>query len=650
MAERKSFGSRLGKGAVALALAGAMAAGGVGTAFADSATYTRYGSTVATESSTSPNLITTYGVRAGSAGADFLGVTNTNFDFTQGSASQNDMFNGYTGYYGTSNAKRLDGLAIWGSSVNADRNPFYANLLYYAITGSDPGNKATTWMKNGDNVSWGDSNYYEDGGVSYYPGMEYNGGPDIVFGANKYTNWLNDTADGSNSGTMFHAYDSDGTTFPDFDPVFVSNDATNIWTQIYTMRQLATTANNLRSTVEYDEITGEYVSGKELRYANNALTYAQKYEDAIRGNMLYVASKIDSNAVDRKTVAYLYAIDPDGTAYFFTPVASEMTSDIAAGYDYGIDLGRGNKTPVTDENTGEFVTDANGMYVIADNPNAATQSNPSYIYSGNNGTINLGYMGVLPFITDTFTGGTEVAGGIEMRVEDIWKSNPATKITTSSGNELANVDVLIYNTTTMRGTDLQGTSGGKNSSGISMDPNYSASSVQTWASAHGFTGTYLAGDDFGTSTNQDIFVNDVNTNTVTSSPILYCQRNYTADKNSRAAWAFSAVYPELYGGNEDATYGYWVENIYHVNQGDVPTVAGRLTGQSAASFAYDSTTANTVAANIAMGYSWWTNIGQYDNDWNAYAYYNGSSRASWYSNDANSREDTNKIGIFAPLS
>lgn len=675
MAERSKLRSRLGKGAIAFALAGAMAVGGVGTAFADNATYSRYGSSVAPVDSPSPNLITTYGVRAGSAGADFLGVTNSNFDFTQGSANQDDMFTGYTGYFGTSDEKRLDGLAIWGSSVNSDPNPFYANLLYCAITGSPQSYQATTWMKNGNNVSWGDSNYYETEDpitqevTAHYPGMEYNEGPDIVFGANKYTSWLNDTSNGSNSGTMFYAYDQDSQLFPDFNPTFVSNDATNIWTQIHTMRQFAITANSLRSTVHYDEVTGEYIDGKELRYNDDAVANAEKYEDAIRGNMLYIASQIDAYntalaaaqaedptvttvdvGVERKTVAYLYAIDPDGVAYFFTPVADEMVSDISNAYPNGMDLGRGDKLPVVNENTGQFVTDDNGMYVIADNPNAATEGNPSTVYAGNNGTINLGYMGVLPFITDTFTGGTEVSGGIVMKVEDIWKSNPATMISTASGNELADVDVLIYNTTTVRGDALQGMSGGKNSSGISMNNNYGASYIQQWAQAHGFNGAYLAGDDFGTSTNQDIFANDVNTNTVTSSPILYCQRNYTADKNARAAWAFSAVYPELYGNNEDATYGFWVENIYHVNRASVPTVAGRLTGQAAASFNYSDTVAATVATNIANGYAWWSNTGQYSSDWAPYAYYNGSSRASWYSNNPNSIEGTDAIGIFEPIS
>jgi len=61
------------------------------------------------------------------------------------------------------------------------------------------------------------------------------------------------------------------------------------------------------------------------------------------------------------------------------------------------------------------------------------------------------------------------------------------------------------------------------------------------------TSALVAGDDFSTDVNQG-FDTALATNNGMA-PQLYCQRNYTADKNARAAWAFAQVYPELYSGN-----------------------------------------------------------------------------------------------------
>ncbi len=257
-------------------------------------------------------------------------------------------------------------------------------------------------------------------------------------------------------------------------------------------------------------------------------------------------------------------------------------------------------------------------------------------------------MGVLPFITDTFDSGEPAS--IVMKVEDIFKANPACTVDAGTDDALAGVDVIIYNTTTA--TNLDGTSGGKNSSGVNNDY-YSATEdgsiltdgrVTEWAKAHGFdseNGLVVAGDDFGTSTNQGY--GSKNTTEGGMAPLLYCQRNYTADKNARAAWAFSQVYPELYNSANDS-YCYWVNNIYHVRIGDVPKVAAYMTNQSGA-VTYNVLTATAMENHFEEGYDWWNQTGQYDSTWNKYSYYNGSSRASYYS-DASSEEPYNLIGIF----
>lgn len=648
MLNRARF-SKVGRGVVSLGFAGALVLGGAVPAFA--AATNPFGTTPSGTVTPNANLIKTYGVRAGSAGADYLGITNTNYDFTAGSASATTQYTGYTSYANNaSDNSKLAGLSIWGSSVNESVNPYYANLLYYAVNGTSAvgqQNAATTWMKNSN--SWGDSFATvteENGtytvatnstknntasGAATVNGLEYN--PQIIFGANKVTNWDNLTA----SETVFGKYLANNES--GYNPEYVANDATNIWTQVYTMGQLATTADGLKSNN----------SGLVTRYdSNNAKASAISYEKAIRGNLLYIASRIDANSALKKTVAYLYAIDANGVGYFFVPTAAGLLS----GNDTGKKTGNAYNNP-----------DAN--------------------YAANNSTINMGYMATLPFVTNTFNSGhafttttvwndqadpngdgkaegADVSGvnipGIVMKVEDIYKASPACTVGSSDTNILSNVDVIIYNTNT--NTVLEnGTSGGKNLSSVNNDyqgTRLTASKVRTWAQNHGLStsASVIAGDDFGTSSAQGFGTDDATAN---CAPMLYCQRNYTADKNARAAWAFSKVYPNLYGNNSNASYAYWVNKVYHVSTASVPTVAGYLTNQSASAVTYTSTTASTMENYFRIGLNWWNNTGKNKAAWNQFNYYNGSSRASYYVDvdessydPEKSDEPLNTIGIFTP--
>ena len=597
-----SDSSKLRKGvlALALALACVLSFGFASTAFA--APTIPFGEVETNYVTPADNLIKTYGVRAGSAGADYLGVTNTNYDVC--SAKPAD---GIADWSKINNLSAADaaGLAIWGTSLNESPNPYLANLLKYSTGASEDltvANRATTWMANPDTSSWGDSNNAAStkgnvsGGDEVIQGLEYS--PEIIFGANKTTAW-NLKSDGSNSNTNFYTADQADASW---NPVYVTNDATNVWTQIYTMGQLATAADGLDGVTRYN--------------SSNASVSALDYEKAIRGQMLYVASKIDSGDQEKKTVAYLYAIDSTGKAYFFVPEASGL---------------------LTGNDTGETSSSA--------------QETADGNYAANNSTINMGYMAVLPFITNTFTGGTELDGGIVMKVEDIWKKNPVhtVDLATGIGDEvLKDVDIIIYNST--KNTDLAGTSGGKNSSGVNNDynsDNLSASEVTTWAASHGFNGQVIAGDDFGTSNQQG--VGSVTATEEGMSPLLYCQRNYTPDKDTRAAWGISQVYPELYDNDANATYGYWLDKIYHLTTAGVNTVGAYMTNQSDA-FGWTDAKATTLEGYADEGYAWWTNTGSADttDGWASYAYYSGSSRASYYGGGQEAEEANNTIGIFTP--
>ena len=572
----------------ALTLALAMCLAAPAAALAEPTEFwTAPGSSVTPDS----NLIKTFGVRDGSAGPDFLGITNTNFDFTHGNETSNDQ---YDVPAGTFSIYRGAGIAIWATSVNEYANPYYQNLWYNKITTGSTAPQATTWMSN-PKGSWGDSNNSKSNkgnvstGTATIAGLEYS--PEIIFGANKLTNWANASADGSGSDTYINDYLYSGAE-PDYDPTWISNDATNIWTQVYTMNRLADVAQDLK--------TG---TSKITRYdSNNANVSALNYEKAIRGNLLYIASQIYTTPAVKKTVAYLYAIDTEGVGYFFTPTAAGLLS--------GNDTGKSS---------------------------TSTPTTPDTNYAANNATIDMGYMATLPFVTNTFDSGIPVTNsggapnGIIMEVEDIYKASPACKVAASSSTVLANVDVIIYNTTTLRGANLIGTQAGRNSSNISMASDYSLAKVQSWASDHGFapTGTrIIAGDDFSTSNYQG-FEGTAPTDDGMS-PQLYCQRNYTADKNARAAWAFAQVYPALYNNNPNATYAYWVDKIYHVNIGSVPAVAAYMLNKST-SVTYDATTAADLETKFAAGRTWWENTGKSSASWSQFAYYSGSSRASYYS-------------------
>jgi hypothetical protein len=597
----RRFPACIGRAALALALVATLSPVGAQAAFADPVTpYWETPDPTAIDST----LIKTYGVRDGSAGPDFLGITNTNFDFTEGPYTSPLQYTGTT-------AAQLDtvtgvGLAIWATTSIVYPNPYYQNLYYNIAMSPTPSYiQATTWMTNPVGL-WGDSNASPSNkgnvstGAPTIAGLEYN--PDIIFGADKFTAWGNQTSDGSGSQTIFEIYfnNNPGTIYTP-NPVWTSNDATNIYAQIYTLGQLAMVADALKGTA----------ANKTTRYGALAVTSAVDYEKAIRGNLLYIASQLYNEEVERKTVAYLYSIDQNNIGYFFTPTATDML----VGNDTG-------KAPTT-------------------------VANPDPNYAANNGTIVFGYRSTLPFITDTFDSGNPFTGGITMAVEDIWKSNPAC--TVESGDSLADVDVLIYNTTTLQ--DLVGTTDGRNNSGVGINGQYqNPAYVYNWLTSHGFTGTLIAGDDFATGVNQGY--GTVDATDVGMSPLLYCQRNYTADKNAKAVWAFAQVYPELYldslgDPNPDATYGYWLEKVYHIDMADLPTVGAYMTNQSD-TFNYDADMSTALEGYFETGYDWWTEIGSTDPDWSQFAFYSGSTRASYYSGLAASEEPANTIGILAP--
>ncbi len=320
MVKRKSFRSHLAKGGIVVALAGVMTVGMAGAAFASDPYWSAPNSVANTD-----GLVTSYGVRAGSAGPDFLGISGTNFDFSGGSASQETQYDGYTSstLSGISGA----GLALWATSVNENVNPYYANLYYNTVTTGGNASQATTWMKNEDNSSWGDSfGATSTDFITNTPtinGLEYE--PSIIFGDAKFLGW-NDFSSLTSYGSFIRDY-LNTNPIPGYEPIYVNNDATNIWTQVYSMGALGEAADGLVASNDDEDI--EAIDDKaddatlQTRYGS-ATEAAKNYENAIRGNMLYIASQIDSGAQAKKTVAYLYAIDASGTAYFFTPQADQM--------------------------------------------------------------------------------------------------------------------------------------------------------------------------------------------------------------------------------------------------------------------------------------------------------------------------------------
>lgn len=88
-----------------------------------------------------------------------------------------------------------------------------------------------------------------------------------------------------------------------------------------------------------------------------------------------------------------------------------------------------------------------------------------------------------------------------------------------------------------------------------------------------------------------------------------------------------------------------------MNIADVPTVVAAMTNQSAADITYDATVRNAVENSAEAGYNW-VKSGDFGlTDFADYRHYNGSSRASYYSNNpenTESAEPSNTIGIFEP--
>lgn len=541
--------------------------------------------------------LTTYAVLDGTVASEFIGLTNVNFDFGSG-----DML-----LEGQADCSDIDfsgvgaaGFAMFATSLNDNPNPYYSNLFYDSVLGSSS-EQATTWMCCPDSGSWGDSSgvacFSAVTGEETINGLEYE--PDIVFGANKLVNW-NLRGDGSNSSSyMYWASSSDDS----YNPLFVNNDATNLWTHMYTSENLAIAA---------DELTAS--TGLSTRYGDYAVESAVSLERATRGQMLYIASLIDSGAIEEKEVAYLYAIDSDGTGYFLVPTAEGLLE--------------GDDTGASEWSSEEDADDC---------------------YASDNAALSFGYEAALPFVTETFDSGAEFEGGIVSRVQDVCKTSPACVVTSSDDRALADVDVIIYNSTVE--TSLSGTSSGENVSGVDNDYLGDAlndNEVAAWAEALGYAGDQIiAGSDFGVSSDEGI--GSVSSSDAGKAPLLVNMRDFSADKATWAAWAFAAVYPETYGGNDDATYCYWMDEVYHVDADCVPEMVSYMTNQTDA-VVYDTGVSAFVEDAAATGFEWWASVGSEDDEWSGYAYYNGSSRASFYSGDDEAEEPEDAIGIFAPSS
>ena len=129
------------------------------------------------------------------------------FWFPWGPLTSTEQYTGYTA--ADLGGLKGAGLAIWATSVNESVNPYYANLYYNKITGSRA-TQATTWISSSSTSSWGDSNNSSShvgnvmSGASTIAGLEFS--PDVIFGANRYTNWMNAEPDDSNSETNIYAH------------------------------------------------------------------------------------------------------------------------------------------------------------------------------------------------------------------------------------------------------------------------------------------------------------------------------------------------------------------------------------------------------------------------------------------------------------
>lgn len=614
--------SKLTKAAAASLLAGAMIAGGAGSAFAADTFWSVPTADTSVTNSSGASYVKTYGVRAGSAGGDYVGISNTNFDANgaagattaagSGDDTQLEMTAAHLDKWGAQ-------IAIWATSVNENPNPYLANLMMNTAidlgrqSGTKSTNAATTWQRNCETSAWGDSYgtpSTDKNGNATIQGLEYS--PEIIYGANKMTNWSNFSSEAA-AATKIGEYETEqasesGHNF--YNPTYANNDSTNVWSHIYSINQLGDIA---------DGVVADSDGKLALRYGD-ASNAAIDYEKSIRGNLLYVASQLDSGAQDKKTVAYLYAIDENGAAYFFTPEADGLIED-------KLDLG-GKK------GSGD------------------TKENANKDYAGNNGTVDLNYMDTLPFITHTYTGmdtSKYQSADLIMRVEDIYKNNPVIKVTDASDLTAAGVDVVIYNTNVQ---DLSGITNGRNSSGVVNGAQYkgennalSRTAIASWLNNSSIQ--LIAGDDFGCSNRQALYAGTAAT-AEGEAPLLYCARNYTADKDARAAWAFSKVYPELYGGNEDASYNYWVKNVYHIKTASVSTVSAYMQNKTNVE-AYTEAFDNQMESYFKTGYDWWLTEGSVSgSDYAKYAFYNGQSRASYYSGREASAEPVNTIGIFTP--
>lgn len=215
-------------------------------------------------------------------------------------------------------------LGIWGSSLNANPDPYYWNYFYnyYAAenglavsenallntnAAASPVKADTTLVEEYGNVS-----------VSLYTR------PDILVGCSA-ANSGTDVNGYNDQLATIHAFTKDSPYYQEGDetysPKLISYQTTTIKEMIWSVHQLA------------DAITAVMEeTGKTTRYGDPQ-QIAEDYEEYVYGVVAYVQQQLAAKGLDQKTVAVITAINEDGTYTLADSISRSATSLVRA-YEY----------------------------------------------------------------------------------------------------------------------------------------------------------------------------------------------------------------------------------------------------------------------------------------------------------------------------
>ncbi len=221
-------------------------------------------------------------------------------------------------------AEQCAALGVWGTSLNANPDPYYWNYFYNFYAAKNGLEVSSNALLNG---SWAgspvkaDTTLFEEyGNISGSLSTR----PDIAVGCASGNSGTDTTGYDDQIATI-NAFTSDSPYYQKGDetysPKLVSYQTTYIKQMIESVKRIADAVTEV-----------EKETGKTTRYGD-VQTIAADYEKYVYGIISYVQEELAAKSAEKKNVAVLTAINKDGT-YTIADSLSTSASSLVRAYEY----------------------------------------------------------------------------------------------------------------------------------------------------------------------------------------------------------------------------------------------------------------------------------------------------------------------------